>query len=102
MDTLLKSELVADTSKAEEISTAINKRALSFDERLKNLRESKKENQQQGGLFSFRKQNEKQIEEYTDEESKIKTNIIEDVYKSKNSNIENNIVIHICTKQVEW
>ena len=90
-DTLLKSELVADTSKAEEISTAINKRALSFDERLKNLRESKKENQQQSGLFSFRKQNEKQIEEYTDEESKIKTNIIEDVYKSKNSNIENSI-----------
>ena len=90
-DTLLKSELVADTSKPEEISTAINKRALSFDERLKNLREAKKENQQQGGLFSFRKQNEKQIEEYTDEESKLKTNIIEDVYKSKNNNIENGI-----------
>ena len=88
-DTLLKSELVADTSKPEEISTAINKRALSFDERLKNLRESKKENQQQGGLFSFRKQSEKQIEEYTDEESKIKTNIIEDVFKSKNGNLEN-------------
>ena len=87
-DTLLKSELVADTSKPEEISTAINKRALSFDERLKNLRESKKENHQQGGLFSFRKQNEKQIEEYTDEESKIKTNIIEDVFRSKNGNIE--------------
>ncbi len=87
-DTLLKSELVADTSKSEEISTAINKRALSFDERLKNLRESKKENQQQGGLFSFRKQNEKQIEEYTDEESKLKTNIIEDVFRSKNGNIE--------------
>ena len=90
-DTLLKSELVADTSKPEEVSTAINKRALSFDERLKNLREAKKENHQQGGLFSFRKQNEKQIEEYTDEESKIKTNIIEDVYKSKNSNTENSI-----------
>ena len=87
-DTLLKSELVADTSKPEEVSTAINKRALSFDERLKNLRESKKENHQQGGLFSFRKQNEKQIEEYTDEESKIKTNIIEDVFRSKNENIE--------------
>ena len=82
-DTLLKGELVADQSKNEEISTAINKRALSFDERLKNLRESKKENGQSGGLFSFRKQNEKQIEEYTDEESKIKTNILEDVYKSK-------------------
>ncbi len=87
-DTLLKSELVADTSKPEEISTAINKRALSFDERLKNLRESKKENQQQGGLFSFRKQNEKQIEEYTDEESKIKTNIIEDLFKNKHENME--------------
>ena len=35
-------------------------------------------------MFSFRKQNEKQIEEYTDEESRIKTNILEDVYKSKN------------------
>ena len=55
---------------------------------MKNLRESKKENHQQGGLFSFRKQNEKQIEEYTDEESKIKTNIIEDVFRSKNGNIE--------------
>lgn len=88
-DTLLKGELVADTSKNEEISTAINKRALSFDERLKNLREAKKENHQPGGLFSFRKQNEKQIEEYTDEESKIKTNILEDVYRSKNENFEN-------------
>ena len=87
-DTLLKNELVADTSKPEEVSTAINKRTLSFDERLKNLRESKKENHQQGGLFSFRKQNEKQIEEYTDEESKIKTNIIEDVFRSKNENME--------------
>ena len=83
-DTLLKGELVADSSKNEEISTALNKRALSFEERLKNLREAKKENNQSGGLFSFRKQNEKQIEEYTDEESKIKTNILEDVYKSKN------------------
>ena len=83
-DTLLKGELVADSSKNEKISTALNKRALSFEERLKNLREAKKENNQSGGLFSFRKQNEKQIEEYTDEESKIKTNILEDVYKSKN------------------
>ncbi len=31
----------------------------------------------------FRKQNEKQIEKYTDEESKIKTNILEDVYNNK-------------------
>lgn len=53
------------------------------------MREAKKENHQPGGLFSFRKQNEKQIEEYTDEESKIKTNILEDVYRSKNENFEN-------------
>ena len=87
-DTLLKSELVANTEKSEDtvISEAMNNRALSFDERLKNLMDAKKENQPiSGGLFSFRKQNEKQIEEYTEEESKIKTNnILEDVYKSKN------------------
>ena len=87
-DTLLKSELVANTEKSEDtaISEAMNNRALSFDERLKNLMDAKKENQSiSGGLFSFRKQNEKKIEEYTEEESKIKTNnILEDVYKSRN------------------
>ena len=86
-DTLLKSELVASTEKTsnDSISTAINNRALSFDERLKNLMDTKKENTQtSGGLFSFRKQNEKQIEQYTEEESKIKTNnILEDVYKDR-------------------
>ena len=43
-------------------------------------------------MFGFRKQNEKQIEKYTDEESKIKTNILEDVYNSKNNeeNVLNN------------
>ena len=85
-DTLLKSELVANTEKNRDSDgfATTNSRALSFDERLKNLKETKKENQQtSGGLFSFRKQNEKQIEEYTEEESKIKTNnILEDVYKS--------------------
>lgn len=74
-DTLLKSELVANTSR--------NTRETTFEERLKNIREAKKETEN-GGLFGFRKQNEKQIEKYTEEESEIKTNnILEDVYKSK-------------------
>ena len=64
-DTLLKSELVANP----------NPREVSFEERLQNLRESKKENQG-NGLFGFRKQNEKKIEKYTEEESQIKTNHI--------------------------
>jgi DNA mismatch repair protein MutL len=86
-DTLLKSELVANTEKTTDTTkiSEVNHRELSFDERLKNLKESKKENEQSsGGLFSFRKQNEKQIENYTEEESKMKTNILEDVYNSKN------------------
>ena len=99
-DTLLKTELVANSEKAlyeEKMETA---RELTFEERLKNLKEEKQQRQEVGGLFSFRKQNEKQIENYTDEESKIKTNvfddihsnsmqasgnIIEDVYRSKTS-----------------
>ena len=90
-DTLLKGELVANTSKAETESTnRIDRSALSFEERLKNLREAKKENQQNGGLFRFRKQNEKQIEQYTDEESKIKTNIVEELYNNKNKQQEDN------------
>ena len=92
-ETLLKGELVADPEKSlrdEKGEKKIDRSALSFEERLKNLRESKKENNQ--GLFGFRKQNEKQIEKYTDEESKIKTNILEDVYNSKNKekNLLNN------------
>ena len=92
-ETLLKGELVADPEKSLRDETGekkIDRSALSFEERLKNLRDSKKENNQ--GLFGFRKQNEKQIEKYTDEESKIKTNILEDVYNSKNNeeNVLNN------------
>ena len=87
-DTLLKTELVSNTEKTlnkDVLSNfATNNRSLSFEERLKNIKESKKE-AHQGGLFGFRKQNEKQIEEYTNEESKIKTNnIIEDVYNKQN------------------
>ncbi len=87
-DTLLKGELVSNTEKKEpsEISTALNNRTLSFDERLKKIMDSKKENSEnvQGGLFSFRKQNEEKIEEYTEEESKIKTNnILEEVFNER-------------------
>lgn len=86
-DTLLKNELVASAEKKDKdtVSTALNNRASSFDERLKNLMESKKEsNQNSGGLFSFRKQNENKIKEYTEEESKIKTNnILEEVYNNR-------------------
>ena len=88
-ETLLKGELVADPEKSlrdENGEKRIERTTQSFEERLRNLRESKKENQ--GGLFGFRKQNGKQIEKYTDEESKIKTNILEDVYNSKNDGSE--------------
>ena len=89
-DTLLKTELVANSEKNLENNSTenlVNNRSLTFDERLKNLKEAKKENNSGGGLFGFRKQNEKQIEEYTEEESRIKTNnILEDVYKQKTSN----------------
>jgi len=90
-DTLLKSELVAGgTKQAEDADLNINSRRLSFEDRLKNLNESKKDGKSQGGLFSFRKQNEKQIEEYTEKESEIKTNnILEDIYMSKNSETTN-------------
>ena len=106
-DTLLKTELVANSEKAlheEKMETA---RELTFEERLRHLKEEKQQRQDAGGLFSFRKQNEKQIEKYTEEESKIKTNvvdevhsnshetsgnIIEDVYQAKNG-IENKINI---------
>mgnify|MGYP004673158941 CR=1 FL=1 len=85
-DVLLKAELVKDPAKeVEENANRIDRSASSFEERLRNLRESKKENSN-NGLFGFRKQHEKEIEEYNEQESKIKTNnIIEDVYKSKDT-----------------
>ncbi len=66
-ETMLKNELVVSTTSRE----------LSFEERLKNIREAKKESSNINGLFGFRKQNEKKIEKYTEEESQIKTNHIE-------------------------
>ena len=82
-DTLLKSELVANSENSEkQEKDSITPRELSFEERLQNIQENKKETS--GGLFGFRKQHQKQIEQYTQEESEIKTNnILEDVYKSK-------------------
>ena len=78
-----KQPLEANTT--PKLSENVIKRdAISFEERLRMLKESKKEEQSSGnGLFGFRKQAEKKIEEYTDEESKIKTNILEDVYNQK-------------------
>ena len=68
-DTLLKGELV--------VNTGMEAREASFEERLQVIREAKKDASNHG-LFGFRKQNEKQIENYNEEESKIKTNHIEE------------------------
>ena len=92
-DTLLKSELVA--------STVANSREATFEERLQNLREAKKENQS-SGLFGFRKQNEKQIEKYTEEESKIKTNhMIEDTNEDVKTIVGNPIDTSDVLKQLK-
>ena len=91
-DTLLKSELVVNTS--------TNNREASFEERLKNIREAKKENDN-AGLFGFRIQNEKQIEKYTEEESKIKTNnIIEEDNKQEKTIVGNPIDTSDVLKQL--
>ena len=91
-DVLLKAELVKDPAKVnEENANIIDRSAISFEERLRNLREAKKENSN-NGLFGFRKQHEKEIEEYNEQESKIKTNnIIEDVYKNNKQGETNNL-----------
>ncbi len=85
-DTLLKTELVANSEKSlhneQEEKTQATGRELPFEERLKKLKEEKQQRQNSEGLFAFRKQNAKQIENYTDEESKIKTNVVEDVYNN--------------------
>ncbi len=91
-DTLLKTELVANSEKTLHQEKTEFSRELTFEERLKNLKEEKQERQNTGGLFAFRKQNEKQIENYTDEESKIKTNAIEEVYQERNNKTSSNII----------
>ncbi len=98
-NTLLKSELVADPAKEKEMKMqqAMNNRALTFDERLKNLKESKQTTG--GGLFGFRKQNEKQIEEYNDIESKIKTNVVEPEPKLQNKQVSSEVHVKDATEE---
>ena len=103
-DTLLKTELVANSEKALHEEKTEVARELTFEQRLKNLKEEKLESQEKqntGWLFAFRKQNEKQIEDYTDAESKIKTNVIEEVYNDKNrKEIKSNIGEPIDTSDI--
>ena len=85
-DTLLKDDLVANTEKTN-IIIQNNDKIQSFDD-LKSIGEK----HSTGGLFGWKKKS-KQIENYTNEESKIKTNIIEDLYMDKKQNetkLENN------------
>ena len=102
-DTLLKNELVANTEKQVQPqgTRTFDRNAVSFEERLRNLRESKKENQQTGGLFGFRKQNEKKIEEYTNEESRIKTNVVDEPTKNTNLADKQETKINIATPKNE-
>ena len=88
-DTLLKNELVANPEQKQVVNINFSQREGNFDERLRKLQESKKENTSEG-LFGFRKQNEEQIEEYTKQEIEIKTNIVEELYNNKNVDIEEN------------
>ena len=86
-DTLLKEELVSNAEKKDE-EKKINRNELSFEERLRIIKENQKE-RASSNLFAFRKQHERAIEKYNDDESKIKTNVVEDIYKDKqNSNME--------------
>ena len=78
-DSLLKGDLTANTENKinEEISSNYNTQVFNIEEHLKKLEQEYKENEA-NGLFSFRKQNTEQIEKYTEKESKIKTNTLED------------------------
>lgn len=67
-NTLLKSELVADTEKSSERSEQVK-------------------NEPSKGLFDFRKNETKKIEQYNDEESKIKTNVGQGEHGENFSNI---------------
>ena len=67
-NTLLKSELVADTEKSSE-------------------RSEQAKNEPSKGLFDFRKNETKKIEQYNDEESKIKTNVGQVEHGENTSNI---------------
>ncbi len=98
-DTLLKTELVVNSEKTLHQEKSEFSRELTFEERLKNLKKEKQERQNTGGLFAFRKQNEKQIENYTDTESKIKTNAIEEVYQEKNGKTSSNSIENVYSEK---
>lgn len=66
-DVLLKSDLVANTQKKEELVNNVPE----TEELNKELKIGKRE----GSLFGIHKPTEKQIEDYTAQESKIKTNV---------------------------
>ena len=87
-DTLLKEELVSNAEKKFEEKT-FNRNELSFEERLKIIKDNQKE-KTSANLFAFRKQHEKAIEKYNDDESKIKTNVIEDLYNDKQNDAHQN------------
>ena len=71
-DTLLKGELVASTEKQE-------------------INQNKEEVSK--GLYDFRKNETEKIEQYTNEESKIKTNnIVQDIYKKAQQNVQTQAV----------
>ena len=85
-DTLLKDDLVANTEKTN-IIIQNNDKIQSFDD-LKSIEEK----QSTGGLFGWKKKS-KQIENYTNEESKIKTNnIVQDIYNKAQQNVQTQAV----------
>lgn len=96
-DTLLKADLVKDnvTEKKGKLSPTdiqrqMARREADFEERWakkKKEMEKAREGHASTGLFGLSRQSKK-IEKYTDNESKIKTNIIEDLYNSKNKEDE--------------
>lgn len=82
-DTLLKGELVANTEKTNNVEPIIEEPKAKLEDT--QLEENRT------GLFNW-KRNDKKIEDYTEEESSIKTNnIIEDIYNKKTNQESNNI-----------
>ncbi len=95
-DTLLKADLVANTSKESsdkkltpsEVQRKMSRREESFEKRLAEKMKEKEESPKSKGLFGHSRQSKK-IEKYNDEESKIKTNnLIEELYNNKNKEAE--------------
>ena len=87
-DALLKSDLVANTSKENEnIDTDKEEIIIQNNDQIQTLSSInayQEKPKSMGGLFSWKKN--KDISSYTDEESRIKTNIIEDLYNKKKEN----------------